>query len=342
MKTEKILSRIHEIIDMSVEPVTRLALEDLSAELAEQVRAEYAASRGEANAARTITALLKAVKKSNPTTALRYAWIDGEGRQCVCDGDRAFRLKEPLPLEERPAGAGEPIDLEKIFKSVKCCAAAPLPDAKELKAFIALERAKKGRKAVLAWDFGEGKPAVNAAYLLDLLNVLPDAAEIHYGKPLEPLYAKSERGEALLMPIRKLAKPRSEVMGAMLAEYAERVKANPEYALTPDAFADMAKYAAKTLLGYLRGAIDAIQPCTPRLAQTKADAALIMGMLEARAAEEGHEPGADDEFEELGGWLRTILDALDAADPDNIERYQALKNAVKAIETLAGKYRFAA
>lgn len=144
------------------------------------------------------------------------------------------------------------------------------------------------------------------------------------------------------MPIRKLAKPRSEVMGAMLAEYAERVKANPEYALTPDAFADMAKYAAKTLLGYLRGAIDAIQPCTPRLAQTKADAALIMGMLEARAAEEGHEPGADDEFEELGGWLRTILDALDAADPDNIERYQALKNAAKAIETLAGKYRFAA
>ena len=272
MKTEIILARVNEVLALNDEPTTvRCKLEALSADLAEQVRTEYAASRGEANAARTISALLKANKKDSGRTALHYAWIDGKGRQCVCDGFRAFRLNEALPLEERPADAGEPLNLDKVVPDIRRgYAAAALPGAKEVKAFIALERAAKGRKVSPVWDFGKGKPAVNAAYLLDLLNVLPDAAEIYCGGPFSPMYAKSERGDAVLLPVRAEAKNaeyaeyaeaqrarqqaakdaadrakfHADVLGNMLEKYNERVQNDPQYALTPDDFANMVQYVS--------------------------------------------------------------------------------------------------
>lgn len=272
MKTEIILSRVNEVLALNDEPTTaRCKLEALSADLAEQVRAEYAASRGEANAARTISALLKANKKDSGRTTLHYAWIDGKGRQCVCDGFRAFRLNEALPLEERPADAGDPLNLDKVVPDIrKGYAAVALPGAKEVKAFIALERAAKGRKVSPVWDFGKDKPAVNAAYLVDLLNVLPDATEIYYGGPFAPLYAKSERGDAVLLPVRSetknaeyaeyaeaqrarqqaakdaadRAKFHADVLGNMLEKYNERVQNDPEYALTPDDFANMVQYVS--------------------------------------------------------------------------------------------------
>ena len=271
MKTEIILARVNEVLALNDDFVTaRCKLESLSADLAEQVRTEYAASRGEANAAKTISALLKAVRKDCGKTALHYAWIDGKGRQCVCDGYRAFRLNEALPLEERPADAGDPINLDKVVPDIrKGYAAVALPSAKEVKAFIALERAAKGRKVSPVWDFGKDKPAVNAAYLVDLLNVLPNAMEIYYGGPFAPLYAKSERGDAVLLPVRSEAKNaeyaeyaeaqrarqqaakdaadrakfHADVLGDMLRAYGENVERNPEYALTPDDFANMVKYA---------------------------------------------------------------------------------------------------
>ena len=272
MKTEIILARVNEVLALNDDFVTvRCKLESLSADLAEQVRTEYAASRGEANAARTISALLKANRKDSGRTALHYAWIDGKGRQCVCDGFRAFRLNEALPLEERPADAGEPLNLDKVVPDIRRgYAAAALPGAKEVKAFIALERAAKGRKVSPVWDFGKDKPAVNAAYLVDLLNVLPDATEIYYGGPFAPLYAKSERGDAVLLPVRSEAKNaeyaeyaeaqrarqqaakdaadrakfHADVLGNMLEKYNERVQNDPEYALTPDDFANMVQYVS--------------------------------------------------------------------------------------------------
>ena len=272
MKTEIILARVNEVLALNDEPTTvRCKLEALSADLAEQVRTEYAASRGEANAARTISALLKANRKDSGRTALHYAWIDGKGRQCVCDGFRAFRLNEALPLEERPADAGDPLNLDKVVPDIRRgYAAAALPGAKEVKAFIALERAAKGRKVSPVWDFGKGKPAVNAAYLLDLLNVLPDAAEIYCGGPFSPMYAKSERGDAVLLPVRAEAKNaeyaeyaeaqrarqqaakdaadrakfHADVLGNMLEKYNERVQNDPQYALTPDDFANMVQYVS--------------------------------------------------------------------------------------------------
>lgn len=185
----------------------RERLAALRADLEAQVRLEIAASNGSTSATRTITKLLERCKKENHRPALHYAWLDKDGRQCICDGFIAFRLKEPLPLEPRPDNVGDGIDLDKVFPDGKGYAATPLPSAKEIRAHIAVEKAKAGGKrgASVLWDFGEGKPVVNAHYLLDLVSVFPDAAEIFHGvgeKILSPLYVRCERGDAILLPIR--------------------------------------------------------------------------------------------------------------------------------------------
>lgn len=185
----------------------KVRIAQLAADLEAQVRMECAASKGATNATRTITKMLARCKKESFRTSLHYAWTDGEGRQCVCDGYRAFRFKEPLPLEPRPENAGEAIDLDKIMPNGRDYAATPLPSAQELRSYIAIEKAKSGGKRGTCplWDFGEGKPVVRADYLLDLVQVFPDAAEIFYGvgeKLLSPLFVRCDAGEAILLPVR--------------------------------------------------------------------------------------------------------------------------------------------
>ena len=75
---------------------------------------------------KAIESLLKGVNKiANPRLA--YAWTDAEGRQCVCDGYRSFRLNQPLPLEDRPNGIGDGIDLSKIVPKRDGMKSIPLP-----------------------------------------------------------------------------------------------------------------------------------------------------------------------------------------------------------------------
>lgn len=256
--TEKYLTRLNAILALDDLNAARPDLESLAAMLADKVRAECAASRGEANAARVISKLLHGARKNLGHREIHYAWNDELGRQCICDGYIAFRLKTPLPVEERPADAGEPVDLNKIVPNINRGAyrRIPMPTAADVKAHIALERAKKIKAPI--WDFGEGLPLVNASYLLDLITVLPDATAIYCSGVLGALYAVSERGEAVLLPIRtneKLAQnaaaenaaPTGEdrqMLREMLDDYRLARERDPKYSLTPDQFAEMVKYVA--------------------------------------------------------------------------------------------------
>ena len=109
----------------------------------------------------------------------------------------------------------------------------PLPAARDVRTLIALERAAKGRKAAPLWEFGPGLPAVNAAHLLELMTVLPDAATIYCGTALAPLYASDSHGDALLMPVKPAA-------DAALAILSPGQPSLPEYDVTPDQFAALA------------------------------------------------------------------------------------------------------
>ena len=86
-------------------------------DLAAQIRMDIATNAGRGNAAKTIRAFLKAVGK-DPRESLHYPWIDEQGRECYCDGFRAFRLNNPLGLVKRPDDAGETINLAKIYPDI--------------------------------------------------------------------------------------------------------------------------------------------------------------------------------------------------------------------------------
>lgn len=181
MNTETILTRVNAVMAYCDNaPMAGAMLKDLAADLRADIRVQCAKRQGVGNAAKTLTAILNAQKKRDTRTALHYAWLDDAGRQCVCDGFQAYRLREPLPLEPRPADAQTPLDLAKVFPcDLNDRHAFALPTAADVRAHIKTERAKNGRKAVVLWDFGDDMPAVNAQYLLNALTVLPSASQVY-------------------------------------------------------------------------------------------------------------------------------------------------------------------
>lgn len=208
MTTQEILSRVHFALDEINHGLTpRGTLDKLREDLEAQVRNEIASSMGRGNAVKTIVGLLKPNQEHRP--ALGYPWVDEEGRQCVCDGFRAFRLREHLPLPERPDDAGKPIELGKLYPaSLTGYKHLTMPSAKELREYIALERAKwQGRPKDFnaVWSFGDHEPSVNARYLLDAATVFPDA-ELHWLTLTSALVLTCEQGDGLLLPIRDQAK----------------------------------------------------------------------------------------------------------------------------------------
>lgn len=294
MTTQEILARVHDALAPyaaianaqdsrsynaeSVAHEMHERLRILAADLEDQTRMEIAAKRGTLSAVKAVKGMMKNAAK-NSRKALGYAWEDADGRQCCCDGFRAFRLNADhhLPLEPRPEDAGEPIDLDKIFPRTPADRpdmALELPTAQELNAHIAVKRAQwAGKRAAFSceWDFGHGKPAVNAEYLLDTLAVLGDGARA-FAIPRTGemnahcmIWFASERGDALLLPIRKgddeqtdeeraaakaedaaaLAEARRNNNARMLAQrlrdYRWCVEREPDYAMTPDEFARLAE-----------------------------------------------------------------------------------------------------
>ena len=180
-------------------------LDSLIRDLAEQVRTEAAKAGGVAKPASIISKMLKSVPENRP--GLAYPWYDDQGRQITCDGYRAFRLLNPLPLPERPEGIEPMRMIEKAFDAAirtNHLLLLAIPKPAELRAFITLQKAQK---KPLVWDFGPELPAVNAAYLLDLITIIPDALLSapdtwrDKARFIKALYATGKAGDALLLPV---------------------------------------------------------------------------------------------------------------------------------------------
>ena len=254
MNTRDILARVNEIAELAYKgdaplPVGR-AISALRDDLESSLRLEMAASKGTLNATKTVNAMLAEMRKSG-REALSYAWIDEQGRQCACDGYRAYRLTEHLPLEPRPDNAAEPLDLDKIMPDIACgmYAAVSLPSVSDLRAYIAVERAKIAhipakRRPAIYYDLGDGSPVVNAQYLLDMLAVFPDAAVIFCNVSSTgrraPLVIRSERGDGLLMPCSTPEK--AEQLAAHFTAAGQRIQGYP----LPDGTTPT-EYARRTL-----------------------------------------------------------------------------------------------
>lgn len=130
------------------------------------------------------------------------AWIDGEGRQCFCAPAFAVRLNNPLEgLPEIPEKA-EPINYASLFKPDALPSRdLPLPSVGDLKVCMAQQNKPKDGKCK-TYDFGDGKPMVNAEFLKALLELLQDATAKN-DKEIGTIYLSSEAGDAILLPIRK-------------------------------------------------------------------------------------------------------------------------------------------
>ena len=114
-----------------------------------QIRTETAKAKGCADATAVITRMLKTTAKTETRESLHYAWLDENGRQLTCDGYRAYRLLEPLPLPVMPAHV-TPLDIGRIFftDAVKReSMQLAMPDVAELKARIAIAKAQTNKKA---------------------------------------------------------------------------------------------------------------------------------------------------------------------------------------------------
>ncbi len=209
MTTADILTRVNKAIDWTTAgDAVAIELKLLRDALEAQIRTETAKAKGCTSATTVITRMLKTAAKTETREAVHFAWLDENGRQLTCDGYRAFRLRDTLPLPVMPENV-KPLDIAHLFadgiKNERI--QLDLPDVAELKARIAIAKANKAQGGA-TWDFGKGLPEVSAAYLLDLLSVLPDA-KLYADRNdpwISPLYAESDKGDALLLPVRTEAK----------------------------------------------------------------------------------------------------------------------------------------
>lgn len=253
--TEKVLSSVYAIramLETDKPAAVAAALDALTDDLTDQMRRDAAAQAGRGNAEKIIRGVLRradAVRNGGENSPIKYQWTDAEGYQCVCDGAMMIRLADALPLPPRPASASKPLNTAQFFRKDVTTDDAfdflPLPDPADVRAFIRADRARlsavpAGRQRKEArtsgkyfiWDFGKGRPCVNAMYLLEIMTIFPDAKRIYFRRGraglASALQVVASNGDAVILPVRleKNARMQREADADELAKN-----------LTPDEFA---------------------------------------------------------------------------------------------------------
>lgn len=190
-------------------------LSALVIDLRETIAIEEEAKRGRAAPYAAAKRICKrAVNRNGHRPSTRGAWIDQDGKQCLCDGMTGVRLNSPFKLTAAPEPeCGERVDLDAVIRPVRLNSVALKSLPAEVRAKIKSDRAEykasgrsKYESFVSTYDFGVGLPLVNAEYLLDLLELFPDCEIYAHDNPLYPIYFKSASGEAVLCTIRKSEK----------------------------------------------------------------------------------------------------------------------------------------
>lgn len=162
------------------------AIPELLEKLKQDIMDEENKRAGNGNIARS----MKRIIKNSSIEGFKGAFIQG-GKQIVCDGYRAIAVNEPIEIES--VKDVEIMDIMKVIENTKNDAdkTIDLPTVGELKIIVSAETGE--------YDFGEGKPLVNASYLLDIITAFPDATA-RFSEVNKPIYFKGEKGEAILLP----------------------------------------------------------------------------------------------------------------------------------------------
>lgn len=156
---------------------------------------------GKAKGGTAYSAFKRIIKRNGDIRKnLAGVWKDSEGRSCVCDGYLAIRLKKPMEGFESVPG----MDLDKVFPNSTYFtdpAKVEIPTPGELKI-----RKRKLTTGKAVYDFGEDLPMVDASFLKDVMDCLPDAKAVtERNSTTKMLYFTSDSGDAILLPVRKTA-----------------------------------------------------------------------------------------------------------------------------------------
>lgn len=162
-----------------------------------EVREELLKSKG----GTAYSALKRIVKNVGGRAGLAGVWYDSENRQCVCDGYRAVRMVSHIDGFDTVKG----IDLDKCYPNVADLdTEIAMPTHGELKANRFKDKSNPKR---YLYDFGDGLPMVDAGFLKDVMDCLPNAKAYINGSHCElaTIVLKSDNGDAILLPVRKKA-----------------------------------------------------------------------------------------------------------------------------------------
>ena len=156
---------------------------------------------------KTEKTVLKIFKNDAPRD-LCHAMFEDAGKYCACDGYRLLRFSEPLS-SDIPVTFENLNTVKVIGDPAAYTVSLPLPSASDLRKDMKI--AKSGHCAAghvhgdgKTYDFGYGLPLVNAAFLLDMLDALPDCkAYCQKDRLNAPVYFVSGENDGLLLTIRK-------------------------------------------------------------------------------------------------------------------------------------------
>ena len=180
----------------------------------EDIKSQAAKSAGRADVKKLLEKVCKSAEKIRPGSPMSKDAHDDAGRQIVCDGYRLYRITEPVELAAEYTGTG--LDNPAVKFASKIDASdytreLPVPTAADLKIIITDQKAKNKAskskcKVPAIYDFGDGLPAVNAEYLLDVINLYGENVKLTAAASnLSPIFIESETGDGLLFPVKKPA-----------------------------------------------------------------------------------------------------------------------------------------
>lgn len=161
------------------------------------------------NASPSALSACKRILKACPRKDNRFVFSQ-DGRFCLCSGYHAVRLKDDLPslphYDPENTDHSRPINLSSVFKAATDASSIEiqLPSITELKTWIASQKSVAGKgymKIPYEIDCGAFRIGFNPSYLLDMLQVLPDA-HVFVSSPISAAYFTAANGDGVLLPVR--------------------------------------------------------------------------------------------------------------------------------------------
>lgn len=184
------------------------ALAVIYTEAKKEYNNEIAKSAGKLDAKKAAESMVKKMRESRPQAG---AVKTPDGYYIFASPYHGIRIADNFNIT---AWQGVPPDFDRIFDQCAENRGERLtpPSAAELKEIIRKTKAenkgkKKYAKAVPLYDFGENAPAVNAEYLLQIMQAIGEDLTITAAaeRPtVSGLYLNSNNGDAILLPIRKI------------------------------------------------------------------------------------------------------------------------------------------